>query len=81
MDLCQEFSFTAPEVASQGYPRIFSPLIQTLTDPTFGDVCFTFDKYDPKETRKIYASHQLLINFSEYFQPGAFSIPIGNANQ
>ena len=45
-------------------PTICTALVRSLTDPTFGDICLSFEKFDG-DTRRLYTSHQFLIEHLE----------------
>jgi len=42
-------------------------MVPTLTDPTFGNICFSFESFDSEEQRRLYGSHQILAKMSPYF--------------
>ena len=42
-------------------------MVPTLTDATFGNVCFAFETFDPQDKRRLYGSHQILAKMSPYF--------------
>jgi len=42
-------------------------MVPTLTDATFGNVCFAFETFDPQDKRRLYGSLHILAKLSPYF--------------